>query len=51
MQTFADWGVDYVKLDGCYEDPNSFAQGKVVAAITCGGKILYSLVYVGRCGK
>lgn len=19
-QTFADWGVDYVKLDGCYTD-------------------------------
>lgn len=19
-QSFADWGVDYVKLDGCYSD-------------------------------
>ncbi|OQV16461.1 Alpha-N-acetylgalactosaminidase [Hypsibius exemplaris] len=26
MQTFADWGVDYVKLDGCYKDPNTFPQ-------------------------
>ncbi|OWA51840.1 Alpha-N-acetylgalactosaminidase [Hypsibius exemplaris] len=26
MQTFADWGVDYIKIDGCYKDPNTFPQ-------------------------
>jgi len=26
-QTFADWGVDYVKLDGCYADPAEMDQG------------------------
>ncbi|ELU14039.1 hypothetical protein CAPTEDRAFT_154474 [Capitella teleta] len=23
-QTFADWGVDYLKLDGCYSDPHQY---------------------------
>ena len=26
-QTFADWGVDYVKLDGCYAEPAEMDQG------------------------
>lgn len=26
-QTFADWDVDYVKLDGCYADINAMDQG------------------------
>ncbi|KAK7086452.1 hypothetical protein SK128_004219 [Halocaridina rubra] len=26
-QTFAEWGVDYVKLDGCYADPVDMDQG------------------------
>lgn len=26
-QTFADWDVDYVKLDGCYADINDMDQG------------------------
>jgi len=26
-QTFADWGVDYVKLDGCYAEPDEMDQG------------------------
>ncbi|XP_066976535.1 alpha-N-acetylgalactosaminidase-like [Macrobrachium rosenbergii] len=26
-QTFAEWGVDYVKLDGCYSDPHTMDQG------------------------
>ncbi|XP_047497548.1 alpha-N-acetylgalactosaminidase-like [Penaeus chinensis] len=25
--TFAEWGVDYVKLDGCYADPKDMDQG------------------------
>ncbi|CAL8467558.1 g7096 [Coccomyxa elongata] len=23
-QTYADWGVDYLKVDGCYADPDSY---------------------------
>jgi len=26
-QTFADWGIDYVKLDGCYADPVDMDEG------------------------
>lgn len=26
-QTFADWEVDYVKLDGCYSDPEDMDTG------------------------
>ena len=26
-QTFADWGVDLLKLDGCYCDPHEFDTG------------------------
>ncbi|XP_067000153.2 alpha-N-acetylgalactosaminidase [Anabrus simplex] len=26
-QTFADWDVDYVKLDGCYADPKDMNEG------------------------
>lgn len=26
-QSFADWGVDYVKLDGCYADINLMDEG------------------------
>ncbi len=25
--TFAEWGVDYVKLDGCYADEDTYAEG------------------------
>jgi alpha-N-acetylgalactosaminidase len=25
--TFASWGVDYVKLDGCYSHPNDMDAG------------------------
>ena len=25
--TFAEWGVDYVKLDGCYSEPSSMDTG------------------------
>ena len=28
MQTFADWGVDYLKLDGCYSDPHEYGTGQ-----------------------
>jgi len=26
-QSFADWGVDYVKLDGCYSEPSTMIEG------------------------
>ena len=26
-QTFADWTVDYLKLDGCYADPSQMDDG------------------------
>ena len=26
-QTFADWGIDYLKLDGCNSDPHQYDQG------------------------
>lgn len=26
-ETFAEWTVDYVKLDGCYADPKQMDQG------------------------
>lgn len=26
-KTFAEWGVDYVKLDGCYADPATMDEG------------------------
>lgn len=27
FQTFADWGVDYLKLDGCYANPLKMDKG------------------------
>ena len=27
-QTFADWKVDYVKLDGCYSHPSDMDRGE-----------------------
>ena len=27
LQTFAEWGVDYLKLDGCYADPRKMDEG------------------------
>lgn len=26
---FASWGVDYVKLDGCYSDPETMDEGDI----------------------
>lgn len=26
-QLFADWGVDYLKMDGCFADPLTFDEG------------------------
>ena len=26
-QTIADWGADYIKLDGCYMDPKKMDEG------------------------
>lgn len=29
VQTFAMWGVDYVKLDGCYSEPLDIEKGYI----------------------
>ena len=29
-QTLADWGTDYVKLDGCYMSPDQMDEGKYI---------------------
>ena len=34
-QTIADWGADYIKLDGCYMDPKMMDEGM---------KIIYYIV-------
>ena len=28
-QTLAEWGADYIKLDGCYSDPETHPQGTI----------------------
>lgn len=28
-QTFSDWGVDYIKVDGCYSDIETLQEGTV----------------------
>ncbi|XP_048583698.1 alpha-N-acetylgalactosaminidase isoform X2 [Nematostella vectensis] len=40
MNTFAKWGVDYLKLDGCYSDPKTYDTGypKVTAALNVTGR-------------
>ncbi|EDO28386.1 predicted protein, partial [Nematostella vectensis] len=39
-QTFAKWGVDYLKLDGCYSDPKTYDTGypKVTTALNVTGR-------------
>jgi hypothetical protein len=32
-QTFADWGVDYLKLDGCWSDPHEMDSGKFIGVV------------------
>ena len=34
-QTFAEWGVDYVKLGGCYSDPSEMDIRVLQLLITC----------------
>ena len=29
-QTFADWNVDYLKVDGCYSKPSTMDKGKKI---------------------
>ena len=47
MQTFADWGVDYLKLDGCYSAPHEYGTGQYLVLckiLIC--KMTRSLPYV-----
>lgn len=44
-QTFADWGVDYLKLDGCFNDKQSYVTGYPAAGAALqatGRDIVYS---------
>lgn len=44
-QTFAEWGVDYLKLDGCYNDKQSYTTGYPAAGAALqatGRDIVYS---------
>ena len=34
-QTFADWGIDSLKLDGCYSTTADFAIGVCVCVCVC----------------
>ena len=35
-QTFADWGVDSLKLDGCYSTIDDYAEGNVyITRLSC----------------
>ena len=34
-QTFAEWQVDYVKLDGCYSFPSQMDKGRLLFSILC----------------
>ena len=40
-QTYADWTVDFFKLDGCYSDPRQFDDGqstsKLIVWLICYG--------------
>ena len=29
-QTFADWEVDFLKLDGCYSNPETYSDGAYI---------------------
>ena len=48
-QTFADWGIDYLKLDGCYSDPKQYDDGewKVLWPLTL--KVLYFWQFTSYC--
>lgn len=53
-QTFADWGVDYLKLDGCYNDVAGFATGypKMGSALRATGRdIVYSCSWPAYLGN
>jgi len=52
-QTFAEWGVDYLKLDGCHNDMQSYATGypAVGTALQATGRdIVYSCSWAAYLG-
>ena len=36
-QTIADWGADYIKLDGCYMDPKKMDEGNYYRKLVLAG--------------
>jgi len=53
-QTFAEWGVDYLKLDGCYNDAQSFTSGYPAAGAALqatGRDIVYSCSWPAYLGN
>jgi hypothetical protein len=34
-ETFAEWQVDYVKLDGCYSFPSQMDKGRLLYLVFC----------------
>jgi len=53
-QTFAEWGVDYLKLDGCYNDQQSYVTGYPAAGAALqatGRDIVYSCSWPAYLGS
>jgi len=53
-ETFASWGVDYLKLDGCYNDKAGYATGYPAAGAalqTSGRNITYSCSWPAYLGS
>ena len=49
MQTFADWGVDYLKLDGCYSDPHVYGTGESCVKFPIAFVKIICLIYISTC--
>lgn len=45
---FASWGVDYVKLDGCYAEPDTMDEGFIYKGLT--QHILNNSILFRLCG-
>ena len=48
-KTFADWGVDYVKLDGCYADPSEMDKGVLIQNWKYGLKTVFINLFFWLC--
>ena len=53
-ETFASWGVDYVKLDGCYSEPKDMDTGypefgMYPASCSCISMCIYYIFILQEC--